>query len=81
MDARRGIDGRRNVIRRARRRLRVGGLVVVGLASIGAGVWLQFSTRSALPLSEASTAQLVGILGLLVLPAISLMLVVAERRG
>ena len=55
--------------------------MVVGVASIGAGVWLQFSTRSALPLGEASTTQLLGILGLLVLPAISLMLVVAERRG
>jgi hypothetical protein len=80
MDARRGGDKKIRVLRVARRRLRATGLIVLGLASVGTGVWLQFSTRSALPLGEASTAQLLGILGLLVLPAVSLMLVAAERR-
>ncbi len=66
---------------KVRRRLRRGALVMLGLASVGAGVWLQFSNHSAIPLGEASTPQLLGILGLLVLPAISLMLVAVERRG
>lgn len=55
-------------------------LVIIGLASITAGVWLQFSTRDEATLGQATNVQLLGILGLLVLPALSLMLVVAERR-
>ena len=81
MEGRTRVDWWRTLGARVRRRLRRGALITLGLASVGAGVWLQFSTRSAIPLGEASTPQLLGILGLLVLPAISLMLVAADRRS
>jgi hypothetical protein len=55
-------------------------LAVIGLASVGAAVGAQFAPVEVLDVRSASTAQLAGVLGLLVLPLVTVGAVLADRR-
>lgn len=61
-------------------RIRRTGLLLVGVASMAAALALQFSGVYAFSIASANTAQLVCLLGLLVLPAMTLGLLELNRR-
>lgn len=55
-------------------------LVLIAFASVLGGVGGQFLPRGVLDVRTASTAQLAGLMGLLVLPALTMWAMVLDRR-
>jgi hypothetical protein len=55
-------------------------LVAVGIASMSAAIVLQFSAASSISIATADTTQLMAMLGLLVLPALTLALLMLNRK-
>lgn len=55
-------------------------LLVIGLGSIGAAVGAQFAPQSLFDVRSASTPQLLGLLGLLILPAVTACALLADAR-
>lgn len=55
-------------------------LVAVGLASVGAAVGVQFAPAEVIDIRAASTTQLAGVLGLLVLPMVTVGALLLDHR-